>query len=206
MIAIVDYGTGNLQSVRNALLFSRPDLRVDIIGRADELQAYRKIILPGVGAIGPAIAKIRTLGFDRALQKAADDGSQILGICLGMQLLATRSFEYGEHPALDLIPGSVRSLSEIAPTLRIPHIGWNEVRSTHKDPLLETIDKEMDFYFVHSFHFEPDNPDHILGETCYGASFVSMLRRDNIWGLQFHPEKSQAQGLALLNNFSRLEA
>jgi glutamine amidotransferase len=201
MIAIVDYGVGNLKSIENAVKFHNNELAVAIVSEPDDLRKFSKIILPGVGAFGDAIRKVREKKFDLALVKEAKKGKPILGICLGMQLLATVSHEYGSHNGLNLIPGEVISFRTLQGDLRVPHMGWNDVHFLRKNTFVQGITNGSDFYFVHSYFFRAENPTHVLGITEYGLRFASMINRDNIFGVQFHPEKSQVTGLALVKNF-----
>ena len=204
MIAIIDYGVGNLKSIENAVRFEGNSLRVDTVNDPDQLKKYSKIILPGVGAFGDAITKIRETNFDDALYEEIQKGKYILGICLGMQLLASVSHEYGTHNGLNLIEGEVLNFRTLEEDMRVPHIGWNNVRCVRPDRLMEDIENESDFYFVHSYFFKAGNEQDVLGVTEYGIRFAAIINRDNIYGVQFHPEKSQAAGLKLVKNFIRL--
>lgn len=204
MIAIIDYGVGNLKSIENAVRFEGNSLCVDTVNDPDKLKNYSKIILPGVGAFGDAITKVRETNFDDALYEEIKKGKYILGICLGMQLLASVSYEYGTHNGLNLIEGEVVSFRTLKEDMRVPHIGWNNVACVRPDGLMEGIENESDFYFVHSYFFKAGNEQDVLGETDYGIRFASIVSRDNIYGVQFHPEKSQAAGLKLVKNFLRL--
>lgn len=204
MIAIIDYGVGNLRSIENAVRFNNSSTAVEVVGAAEKLKKYSKIILPGVGAFGDAIEKIREKKFDEAIVEEVRKGKYLLGICLGMQLLATAGFEYGEHKGLDLIGGNVVNFKEITDNLSVPHIGWNEVKFLSDDRILEGIQNKSEFYFVHSYFFDCTNRADILGMTEYGVEFPSIVHRENIYGVQFHPEKSQQAGLNLINNFLKL--
>jgi len=204
MIAIIDYGVGNLKSIENAIRFNNDNVRVEVVSEADKLKDYSKIILPGVGAFGDAIEKIRGKNFDEAIAEEVGKGKYLLGICLGMQLLATAGFEYGERKGLNLIEGNVINIKEIADNLPVPHIGWNEVEFLRDDKLLSGIQNKSDFYFVHSYFLNCAHRGDILGTTKYGAEFPSMVNRENIYGVQFHPEKSQQAGLVLVRNFVEL--
>jgi glutamine amidotransferase len=204
MIAIIDYGVGNLKSIENALRFVGPTLRIDIVRDADRLRQYPKIILPGVGAFSDAMSKIKEYQFDSALHEEAKKGKYLLGICLGMQMLATKSFEYGEHKGLNLIEGEVTHFSETSKKVRVPHIGWNEVHLLRDDRLLKGISTGSEFYFIHSYYFRCNKSDNVLGITEYGVEFPSILNRGNIYGVQFHPEKSQESGLKMIKNYVEL--
>lgn len=204
MIAIIDYGVGNLRSIENAIKFITPSLQVDIVRDADKLKQYSKIILPGVGAFSNAIKKIKEYQFDLSLIEEIKKGKYVLGICLGMQMLATKSFEYGEYEGLNIIKGKVSIFSTDSKKIRIPHIGWNEVTFTREDRLLKGIPAGSEFYFIHSYYFQCDNSNNILGITEHGIIFPSIINNGNIYGVQFHPEKSQESGLKMLKNFIEL--
>ena len=204
MICIVDYGVGNLKSIENAIKLNYPEIRVDIIRESDKLSLYSKIIFPGVGAFGDAAQRIRVLGFDHAIIEAAKEDRYILGICLGMQLLATRSCEYGEHEGLNLIEGDVVNFKDEVSNINVPHMGWNDVEFVREDKIFNDIKNHSDFYFVHSYYFKCKNETDVLGITEYGIKFASVINKNNIYGTQFHPEKSQEQGLKFIKNFIEL--
>jgi glutamine amidotransferase len=204
MIAIVDYGVGNLRSIENAIKFYNATLSVDIVSDPDRLKNYSKIILPGVGAFGEAIKKVREKYFDEAIREEVRKGKYLLGICLGMQMLARKSYEYGEHKGLSLIEGEVIHFKSKVENIRVPHIGWNEVEFVQDNTILLGPNRKgsnADFYFVHSYYFSCDNPENILGLTDYGVKFASVINMNNIFGVQFHPEKSQEAGLQIIRNF-----
>lgn len=194
---IIDYGMGNLRSVEKALeaVGGRPAISGDpeAILRADRL------VLPGVGAFGDAMRNLRRSGLDGAIREAVQAGKPLLGLCLGLQLLFTRSEEFGLHAGLNLIPGNVRKLDE--PGLRVPHVGWNQIEGNRPNPLLENIPEGSYFYFVHSFYVEPEQAEDALRWTHYGRRFCSIACRNKVWGAQCHPEKSQDVGKRLLRNF-----
>lgn len=194
---IVDYGMGNLRSVEKALsaVGGRPRISAD----AEAVRRAGRLVLPGVGAFGDAMANLERAGLDEALREAARAGTPLLGLCLGLQLLFTHSEEFGSHRGLGLIPGHVRSFR--APGLRVPHIGWNQVEDLRPDPLFRGIADGSYFYFVHSLYVEPDAGEHVLARTVYGHPFCSVAGRDNVRGAQFHPEKSHDIGKRLLENF-----
>jgi imidazole glycerol-phosphate synthase subunit HisH len=194
---IVDYGMGNLRSVEKAL--ENVGGRPLISGDPDTVRNAGRLILPGVGAFGDAMENLRQRGLDEAIRHAVQSGSPLLGVCLGLQLLFTRSEEFGNHEGLDLIPGSVLKIDE--PGLRVPHVGWNQIEGARPDPLLEGIPEGSYFYFVHSLYVQPDKPEDVLRWTSYGRPFCSIACRDKVWGAQFHPEKSQDVGKQLLRNF-----
>lgn len=199
-IVIVDYGFCNLDSVLRAVQECGGDAVVsDDPGSA---ATAGKLILPGVGSFAGAMKSIRSLGWDHALRReVTQNGIPLLGICLGMQLLATRGTEGGDSDGLGLVPGRVVRLTRTTPDLRIPHVGWNEVVQRRPSPVFEGIADRKDFYFVHSFHFVPQQQEDILGTTTCGEDFASVVGRGNVVGTQFHPEKSLRTGFALLRNF-----
>ena len=194
---IIDYGMGNLRSVEKALesIGGNPV----ISGDPEKVGAAKRLILPGVGAFGDAMENLKGKGMDRAIRRAVEGGTPLLGLCLGLQLLFTRSEEFGVHEGLDLISGSVLKIDE--PGFRVPHIGWNQIEGDRPDPLLEGIADGSYFYFVHSFFVDPENPGDVLRWTSYGRRFCSIASRGKVWGAQFHPEKSQDVGKQLLKNF-----
>jgi glutamine amidotransferase len=199
-VIIIDYGMGNLQSIVNALeqCGAGPEISDD---PRDIIQA-EALILPGVGAFADGMKNVQSSGLDLAIKEAATVRRiPILGICLGMQLLADRGFEGGEIPGLGLVTGEVRKLQPDNRDERIPHVGWNEVYYTRADPLVSAIPKGSDFYFVHSYHFMPHDQGDVVGITPYCTTIVSIVRHDTVWGVQFHPEKSSILGLTLLKNF-----
>jgi len=195
-ILILDYGMGNLRSVEKAL--EHVGARATISADPDEIGAADGLILPGVGAFPRAMERIRATGLDRPIAERAAAGTPILGICLGLQLLFGRSDELGGAEGLGLLPGTVTALD--APGLKVPHIGWSPVRWAHDSRLVAGIDSETPFYFVHSFAVRPAGED-ALGSAEYGERFACAVERDNVFGVQFHPEKSSAAGLSLLANF-----
>ena len=203
MTAIVDYGVGNLFSLRCS--FAAVGEEAIVSGDPAELRRAERLVLPGVGAFGDAAEKLRQTGLDRTLLEAATAGVPLLGICLGMQLLFDESLEYGRHPGLGLIPGTVRPIREvIPPDYKIPQIGWNALDFRGRsDPLFRRI-QEGDFvYFVHSY-YAADCGEHTIAVTDYGAPLTAAVRRGNVWGCQFHPEKSGAVGLNILRAFCEL--
>jgi glutamine amidotransferase len=202
-VAIIDYGMGNLDSVARAIEECRGE--PVITSRAEDLKQANYIILPGVGAFGDGMRNIRDLGLDRTIrEEVLQKEIPFLGICLGMQLLASRGHEGGETAGLDLIPGEVVRFEPDGPGVKIPHIGWNEVVFERPHSLFRDIPSEEDFYFVHSYHFVCKNREDILSLTPYCGNFVSAVNRKNVIGVQFHPEKSLQLGLKLLSNFLSL--
>ena len=205
MIAIVDYGVGNLFSLKSSL--SRIGAEAAVTGDADALRAADKIILPGVGAFEDAARKLRETGLGDVVCEQARQGKDVLGICLGMQLLFDRSFEYGEHAGLGLIHGDVVDMTpDIPATLKVPHIGWNALHLVQPEhPLFRYVREGDCVYFVHSF-YAANCSDALLATAEYGRELTAAVARENVMGCQFHPEKSGAVGLNILRAFCGLEA
>ncbi|MBF0622963.1 MAG: imidazole glycerol phosphate synthase subunit HisH [Magnetococcales bacterium] len=200
---IIDYGMGNLGSVRRSLEECGAD--VVISRNPSDLDQASHVVLPGVGAFQDGMKRLTESGWPEAIRKTAlDEGVPFLGICLGMQLLATTGSEGGTTSGLNLIPGHVIRFETDDPEIRIPHVGWNEVHFSEQTYPFEEIPSGGDFYFVHSFHFQPDNAESIAATTPYCGEFVSVVRNNLIVGTQFHPEKSSRYGRQLLNNFLAL--
>ncbi len=198
MIGIVDLERGNIGSVKNAVEFlGEIPIVLDSPSGIDECDG---IILPGVGSFFNSMTEMKRRGFDAALREYAAGGGRILGICLGMQLLASFGTENGDIEGVALIPGCVRRMN-VPNDLRLPHVGWNGVERTRVHPLFHGVKEGVDFYFTHSYVFEVENEEHALGKTLYGERFTSVVAVGNVWGVQFHPEKSQKSGLRLLRNF-----
>lgn len=205
MLAIVDYGVGNLFSLRSS--FAQLGEKAVVTGDAAQLRQADRLLLPGVGAFADAADKLRRTGLDQVLCQEVQKGKPLLGICLGMQLLFDRSFEYGEHPGLGLIPGSIRPISDVIPAdYKIPHIGWNGLHfptDKKRCPLFEDISEEECVYFVHSYYAAECAP-YVTATAGYGAELTAAAARDNVFGVQFHPEKSGEVGLRILRAFCRL--
>ena len=204
MIAIIDYGVGNLFSLKSSL--GMVGAQATVSGDAQVLAAADRLILPGVGAFGDARARLAQTGLDEVICREAARGKRILGICLGMQLLFERSFEYGEHTGLGLIPGEVVDMTPRLPSgLKVPHIGWNALHIQRPEhPLLRTVGQGEHMYFVHSFFADRCALD-TLATTEYGIELTAAVARGNVMGCQFHPEKSGAAGLRLLRAFCEME-
>ena len=196
MIALIDYGAGNLRSVENAL--ARLDASCTIASTPEDLAHARAIIFPGVGAAGPALAGLRESGLDQAIIAAIRNGVPFLGICLGMQLLFEWSAEDGAA-CLGILPGTVERLKTQE---KLPHVGWNTLERVRPHPVLEEMEGQA-FYFVHSYVVVPRYPAVGAAETTHGAPFVSAIARQALVGVQFHPERSGTTGLRLLENFLR---
>jgi len=199
MIGIVDYGAGNLASVQNALEHLGHD--ASVCGDPDALQAFDRIILPGVGSFRVAMECLDAQGWSARIREFVATGKPLLGICLGMQLLFDTGEEHGPRQGLGLIPGQVTALTPEG-RLRVPHVGWNNLATIVTHPLLSGVKPQVDFYFVHSFHCVPDDHSAILATCDYGGKFVAVVAGGNVAGAQFHPEKSQPSGLRLLDNFA----
>jgi len=197
---IVDYGMGNLRSVANALATLGCEPRVS--ANPEDARSAARIILPGVGAFGDAMGRLRSSGWVEVLQEEVRVKTKpFLGLCLGMQLLAGTSTEHGEHAGLGWVPGTVVRLDPGDPGLHVPHMGWNTVRALKTNGLLAGIPEGSTFYFVHSYVFRCQDPSAVSGLCEYGVEFPATLERGNLFATQFHPEKSQRAGLQLLRNF-----
>ncbi|MGD1004220.1 MAG: imidazole glycerol phosphate synthase subunit HisH [Methanoregulaceae archaeon] len=200
-VVIVDYGMGNLGSIFRAVSECGSHT-VTISDNPGEIVSSDKLILPGVGAFAEGIKNLRDTGLDTLIAKQVlEEHKPLLGICLGMQLLATWGNEGGKIQGLDIISGEVKQLVPHSPEERIPHIGWNEVHAVRDTVLLQDIEQNSDFYFVHSYHFLPGNNADIIAVTPYCGSFVAALNHGSAWGVQFHPEKSSILGFKVLRNF-----
>lgn len=204
MIAIVDYGVGNLFSLKSSLVA----IGADTVVTADKqvLRDADKILLPGVGAFGDAARKLRECGLSEVVVDEANKGKAILGICLGMQMLLEKSFEYGEHDGLGLIKGEIRPISDVIPKdLKIPHIGWNALHfGEKKNELFKYINEGDHVYFVHSYYGAKCD-DALIATADYGAPLTAAVAKDNVYGCQFHPEKSGKVGLSILKAFCEVK-
>ena len=204
MIAVVDYGAGNLRNVCKAL--EHVGATVMLTSDPRELERAGKIVLPGVGAFADCLHGLQSRGLFEPLRELALAGKPLLGICVGMQLLMSVGEEMGEWPGLNLIPGRVARFqfadSQPGPQrLKVPHIGWNQITPKQDHPLIAGVKAGSYAYFVHSYHPVVSDPAHVVAVTDYGYEFPSVIARDTVWGIQFHPEKSQDTGLAMLRNF-----
>jgi glutamine amidotransferase len=208
-VAIIDYGSGNLRSAEKALERAAQESggrqRVLVTSRAEDVAAAQRIVLPGVGAFADCMQGLAKLpGMIDALRDAVIARARpFLGICVGMQLMATRGLEHGEHKGLGWIPGDVVKLTPDDAALKVPHMGWNTLRLKRDHALLAGLRAEDHAYFLHSFHLRTANAETLLADTDYGGAVTAVVGRDNLVGTQFHPEKSQRVGLALLANFLR---
>ncbi|HEY2070484.1 MAG TPA: imidazole glycerol phosphate synthase subunit HisH [Rhizomicrobium sp.] len=202
LVALIDYGSGNLRSAEKALARAGAT-NIAVTADPDMVARAERIVLPGVGAFADCMNGVKAIpGMVTALEEAVlRQGKPFLGICVGMQLLASVGREFGDHDGLGWIAGEVVRLRPVDPALKIPHMGWNELTIAHAHPLLAGIDSGAHAYFVHSYEFRAQNAADILATTDYGGAVTAMIARDNIAGTQFHPEKSQAIGIRLLTNF-----
>ena len=202
MIAIVDYGVGNLFSLESS--FGAIGAAVTVTADPAVLEKAEKIILPGVGAFGDAAHKLFFSGLGQVVKEQAQKGKPLMGICLGMQLLFDKSYEHGEFDGLGLIPGVVRPIEQVIPgDYKIPHIGWNALRKRGNSPLFSGVEEGQCVYFVHSF-FADECEENVIATTEYGAPLTAAVQKGNIFGCQFHPEKSGNTGLAILKAFATM--
>ena len=201
-IAIIDYGMANLRSVQKA--FEQVGVHAQIVSSPDQIPSFDRVVLPGVGAFRDAIATLQQNGWDKALLEHVKTGRPLLGICLGLQLLFDVGFEDGEHKGLGIIRGQcVRFDVDSTLGLKVPHMGWNQIKVVRPCPLYCDIPNGSGVYFVHGYHVRPTDAGVIATTTEYGPEFVSSIWQDNVMATQFHPEKSQAIGLKILENFAR---
>ena len=217
MLCIIDYGIGNLRSIEKALEAVGADvLRSD---KPEDILRASHVVLPGVGAFGACADEIRKRDLVAPILAVAKNGTPLLGVCVGLQLLFDFSEEMGTHEGLGLIPGKIARFQHTyepvvvapgtepageAPLLKIPHMGWNTIQQERTSPLLDGLPDKPHFYFVHSYHAAAHNPSDVLAYTTYGIPFPSIVQRNNVFGVQFHPEKSHTNGLHVLKNFSTL--
>lgn len=199
MIAIIDYGMGNLRSVYKGFL--KAGVQAAVVEDPALVDGADGVVLPGVGAFGDAMVNLRVAGMVGAIHRAVAAGKPLLGICLGQQLLFEASEEWGYNKGLGIFPGRVRRLPE---GLKVPHMGWNQIQINKEDPLLEGIPDYSSFYFVHSYAVDPSDKELILALTEYGTRFASIVGKGKVYGIQFHPEKSSTLGLKILENFGRV--
>ncbi len=203
MIAIIDYGMGNLRSVQKG--FEKVGHEAVVTSDPDQVAAAEKVVLPGVGAFEDAMAELRRRHLIEPVLETIRADKPFLGICLGLQLLFDVSHENGEHPGFGVLEGEVVRF-DLPPEFSVPHMGWNQLAIPRRAPILEGIDEGTYFYFVHSYYVVPKDPEVIAGEADYGSPFCAMVWRGNMFATQFHPEKSQADGLRILKNFAELKA
>ena len=203
MVTIIDYGIGNLRSIEKA--FEHTGVRVLRTDSPEAVAAAEHLVLPGVGAFGACIAEVRRRGLVTPIRDAIDRGVPFLGVCVGMQMLFEVGLEGGHHEGLGTLPGRVErfSFSESS-ALKVPQIGWNQVEVRQDTPLLSGAGTAPWCYFVHSFRVIPADPGDVIATTAYGVDYASVVGRGNVYGVQFHPEKSQRSGLRILSNFAAL--
>ena len=201
MIAIVDYGMGNLRSVQKG--FERVGAEAKIVARPEDIDAAERLVLPGVGAMADAMAALRTQHLVEPIKRHLQRGRPFLGICLGLQMLFDVSHEDGAHPGLGILRGEVVPF-QVPEPLKVPHMGWNAVNWRRRPALAEGLAPDAHFYFVHSYYVKPADPSIVAGEADYGGPFCAAVWHENIVATQFHPEKSQAAGLQLLREFAGL--
>jgi glutamine amidotransferase len=213
MIAIIDYGVGNLRSVYRAFeqVAGPLQIPVDIVERPADFTRWKAVVLPGQGAFGDSVDNLRRQGFETPLLESVHAGTPLLGICVGMQMLFDQSEEMGLHEGLHLIPGQVRRFpGEMADpmrpdrSLRVPQIGWNQLHQRQADPLIAGLPDGAFAYFAHSYYCDAADPQAVLATTDYGIDYPSIVRYRNAWGIQPHPEKSHTVGLHILGNFMRM--
>lgn len=203
MVAIVDYGVGNLFSLKSSL--AAVGTAVTVTSDADILRKADRIILPGVGAFGDAAQKLKKTGLDTVIKELADSGKPLMGICLGMQLLFDKSYEYGIHEGLGLIKGEIKPIADVVPPeYKIPHIGWNGLKLKGNNPLFADIKDGDCVYFVHSF-YAADCEESVIATAEYGADLTAAVANKNVYGCQFHPEKSGTVGLKILKAFVEMK-
>ncbi|MGD8806919.1 MAG: imidazole glycerol phosphate synthase subunit HisH [Chloroflexota bacterium] len=201
MITIIDYGGSNLRSVQKAL--ESIGARLQVAASAEEIGRANKLVLPGVGAFGAGMAALRRRGLEEAIRARVAQGVPLLGICLGMQFLFERSEEMGRHAGLGLLAGDVVRFPAGGP--KIPHMGWNQLLHDEDHPLLRGVPSDAYTYFVHSYYCRPADQATVIARAEYGLRFAAIVGRDNIYGIQFHPEKSQRVGLTILRNFAEMD-
>jgi len=201
-VAIIDYGVGNLRSVEKA--FAAVGVDAVVTGDKQKLLTAERLVLPGVGAFGMCMSEFERHGLIDLVLARVEQGTPLLGVCVGMQMLFEESAEFGKTKGLGLLKGQVNRFDD--DSLIVPHVGWNQVEKTSTSPLLNDVSENSFFYFVHSYYCEPADKDVIVGETEYGVTFASVVAKKNIHGVQFHPEKSQNAGLQLLKNFANQTA
>ncbi len=206
MVTIIDYGIGNLRSIEKA--FQSMGIAVTRTDDPDEIGGAARLVLPGVGAFGACMGELEERRLVRPIYKAVEAGVPFLGVCVGMQLLFEESNEQGAHEGLGILPGRVihfHDNEEVDESLTAPHMGWNTLHVAQPLALLEGVEQNDYFYFVHSYHAAPEEPEDIAATTTYGRPVPAIVGRNNVFGVQFHPEKSQRSGLQILQNFSRLD-
>jgi glutamine amidotransferase len=206
-VAVIDYGMGNLHSVAKALEHVPGDHQVLVTSDAEQILAADRVVLPGVGAMRDCMGELKRLGLDAVVKQVADSGRPLLGVCVGMQAMMDRSAENNGVDCLGIFPGTVEAFGNdlhdpvSGERLKVPHMGWNQVDQTMPHPMWKDILPDTRFYFVHSYYVQPAGPEPVAGSAVYGFPFVAAIAKDNIFAVQFHPEKSAQAGLQLYANF-----
>lgn len=206
-VSIVDYGSGNLRSAEKSFQRAADDIggiEIDVTSDAERVASADRIVLPGVGAFGDCQQGLRAVDgmWDAVTEAVIDQGKPFFGICVGMQLMASRGLEHGTHDGFGWVPGDVDRITPDDPALKIPHMGWNSLRlPENPHPVLTGLGDDAHVYFVHSYAFQAPAAEHVLADIDYGGPVIAAVGRDNMFGTQFHPEKSQATGLKLIGNF-----
>ena len=199
-VAIINYGIGNIRSLYNSL--KKIEVEAEIITNPQLIYNFEKIFLPGVGSYKDAIEMINKLGWKKEIQKFSTlNNKSLFGICVGMQILSTFGYEYGKSSGLNLIEGDVERMDKQGCKLKLPHIGWNNIKIINKNLLTEKLDNDSNFYFVNSYSFKIENAKDLIASSDYGIEFPSIINKKNIFGTQFHPEKSSKAGMQILKNF-----
>ena len=199
-VAIINYGIGNIRSLYNSL--RRIEVEAEIITDPSTIGQFDKVFLPGVGSYKDAIKKIKNIGWDKAIKNfLTNENKSLFGICVGMQILSTFGYEYGKSNGLDIIKGEVLRMDENGCDLKLPHIGWNNIKILNQNLITEKLNNEANFYFVNSFSFNKVNFEELIATTSYGIEFPSIVNKQNVFGTQFHPEKSSRAGIQILKNF-----
>ena len=199
-VAIINYGLGNIRSLFNSL--KKIEIEAEIINDPEKIDNFNKVFLPGVGAYKDAIDKLKKIGWERAIKNfSSDKDKSLFGICVGMQILSTYGYEYGKSVGLNIIEGHVERMDKQGCVLKLPHIGWNNIKIINNSLITENISNESNFYFINSYSFKLMNLNTLIATTEYGIEFPSIICRQNIFGTQFHPEKSSKAGIQILKNF-----
>jgi len=199
-VAIINYGIGNIRSLYNSL--KRIEVEAEIITDPDSINKFDKIFLPGVGSYKDAIEKIKYIGWDKAIKNfSSNQNKSLFGICVGMQILSTCGYEYGKSNGLNIIKGEVLKMNKLGCDLKLPHIGWNNIKILNQNLITENLNNEANFYFVNSYSFKIDNSKELIATTSYGIEFPSIINKQNVYGTQVHPEKSSKAGMQILKNF-----
>jgi len=199
-VAIINYGIGNIRSLYNSL--KKIEVEAEIIKDPELICEFDKAFLPGVGSYKEAIIMIKKLGWEKAIKKfITNKDKSLFGICVGMQILSTYGYEYGKSKGLNIIKGDVEHMDSQGCNLKLPHIGWNNIKILKKNLITKNLSEDSDFYFVNSYSLKIVNIDELIATTVYGIEFPSIINNDNVFGTQFHPEKSSKAGIQILKNF-----